>query len=101
VQLHRPLPLLGSNQDRPETLCWSSESVRNAFPVEVRFVKLFPPFRLDIVNECLWRSSEAGADERILLTPKGFEVLRYLVEHAGRLVTHRELLGKSLIFTQR
>ena len=55
-------------------------------------MKLFPPFRLDIVNECLWRSSDAGADERILLTPKGFEVLRYLVEHAGRLVTQRELL---------
>jgi DNA-binding winged helix-turn-helix (wHTH) protein/tetratricopeptide (TPR) repeat protein len=55
-------------------------------------VKLFSPFRLDTVNECLWRSSEAGADERILLTPKSFEVLRYLVEHAGRLVTQRELL---------
>ena len=55
-------------------------------------MKLFPPFRLDTVNECLWRSTEAGADERILLTPKSFEVLRYLVEHAGRLVTQRELL---------
>src|SRR5208337_2080801 len=31
-------------------------------------------------------------DERILLTPKAFAVLRYLVEHAGRLVTHDELL---------
>src|SRR6476660_2147486 len=60
--------------------------------MEVRFVKLFSPFRLDTVNECLWRSSEAGADERILLPPKGFEVLRYLVEHAGRLITQRELL---------
>ncbi|HZN96761.1 MAG TPA: winged helix-turn-helix domain-containing protein, partial [Gemmatimonadales bacterium] len=55
-------------------------------------MKLFPPFRLDTVNECLWRSREAGADERILLAPKSFEVLRYLVEHAGRLVTQRELL---------
>ncbi|MEA3214521.1 MAG: hypothetical protein QOJ19_677 [Acidimicrobiia bacterium] len=55
-------------------------------------MKLFPPFRLDTVNECLWRSSEAGADERLLLTPKSFEVLRYLVEHAGRLVSQRELL---------
>ena len=50
-------------------------------------MKLFPPFRLDTINECLWRSSEAGTDERILLTPKSFEVLRYLGEHAGRLVT--------------
>ena len=55
-------------------------------------MKLFAPFRLDTINECLWRSSEAGADERILLTPKGFQVLQYLVEHAGRLVTQRELL---------
>ena len=55
-------------------------------------VKLFPPFSLDVVNECLWRSGEAGADERIQLTPKSFEVLRYLVEHPGRVVTHRELL---------
>ena len=55
-------------------------------------MKLFRPFRLDIVNECLWRSSGAGADERILLTPKSFEVLHYLVEHAGRLITQRELL---------
>jgi DNA-binding winged helix-turn-helix (wHTH) protein/tetratricopeptide (TPR) repeat protein len=55
-------------------------------------VKLFAPFRLDSVNQCLWRSTEAGADERILLTPKSFEVLRYLVEHAGRLITQRELL---------
>jgi DNA-binding winged helix-turn-helix (wHTH) protein len=55
-------------------------------------MKLFSPFRLDTINECLWRSSEAGADERILLTPKGFQVLQYLVEHAGRLITQRELL---------
>ena len=55
-------------------------------------MKLFPPFRLDTANQCLWRSTEAGADERILLTPKSFEVLRYLVEHAGRLITQRELL---------
>ena len=57
-------------------------------------MKLFSPFRLDTVNECLWRSSEAGTDEHILLTPKSFEVLRYLVEHASRLVTQRELLDE-------
>jgi DNA-binding winged helix-turn-helix (wHTH) protein len=55
-------------------------------------VKLFRPFRLDSINECLWRSSDAGVDERILLTPKGFQVLQYLVDHAGRLVNQRELL---------
>jgi DNA-binding response OmpR family regulator len=54
--------------------------------------KVFPPFRLDTINQCLWRRGEAGQDERILLTPKAFAVLRYLVEHAGRLVTQEELL---------
>src|SRR3984893_8797554 len=52
----------------------------------------FPPFRLDTVNECLWHRRDSGADERILLPPKAFFVLRYLVEHAGRLVTEDELL---------
>ncbi len=50
----------------------------------------FPPFRLDIVNQCLWRG-ESPTEERILLAPRAFAVLRYLVEHPGRLVTHDEL----------
>lgn len=49
--------------------------------------KVFEPFRLDMVNLCLWR-----AEERMPLTPKAFDILRYLVEHADRLVTHDELL---------
>ena len=52
----------------------------------------FAQFRLDTVNQCLWRRGDAQEDERIQLTPKAFAVLRYLVEHAGRLVTHDELL---------
>ncbi|HSF29459.1 MAG TPA: winged helix-turn-helix domain-containing protein [Candidatus Tectomicrobia bacterium] len=55
-------------------------------------MKEFPPFRLDPGNQCLWRRTEAGDDERIRLTPKAFAVLYYLVEHAGQLVTHDELL---------
>ena len=50
-------------------------------------MKAFGPFRLDIVNHCLWHGQE-----RASLTPKGFDVLRYLVEHADRLVTQDELL---------
>jgi predicted ATPase len=50
----------------------------------------FPPFRLDTVNQCLWRG-DGLAEERILLAPKAFAVLRYLVEHPGRLVTQDEL----------
>jgi DNA-binding winged helix-turn-helix (wHTH) protein/tetratricopeptide (TPR) repeat protein len=55
-------------------------------------MKEFPPFRLDTVNQCLWRV-DAGNEERVRLTPKAFAVLRYLVEHAGRLVTQDELLN--------
>jgi DNA-binding winged helix-turn-helix (wHTH) protein/tetratricopeptide (TPR) repeat protein len=55
-------------------------------------MKVFAPFRLDAVNQCLWRRGGSGKDERILLTPKAFAVLTHLVEHAGRLVTHDELL---------
>lgn len=50
-------------------------------------LKQFGTFTLDTLNECLWQS---GA--RIALPPKPFAVLRYLVEHPGRLVTHDELL---------
>ncbi|HEY8714652.1 MAG TPA: AAA family ATPase [Candidatus Acidoferrum sp.] len=50
-------------------------------------MKQFHSFRLDTVNHCLWRG-----DQRVSLTPKAFDVLRYLVEHADRLVTQDELL---------
>ena len=47
---------------------------------------LFPPFRLDPSGEQLWRD-----DELLPLRPKPFAVLRFLVEHPGRLVRHKEL----------
>ena len=50
-------------------------------------MKQFGEFGLDTLNECLWRS-----DTPIALPPKPFAVLRYLVEHSGRLITHDELL---------
>src|SRR5260370_7903726 len=43
--------------------------------------------RVDTGNQCLW---DGGA--RADLAPKAFDVLRYLVEHAGRLVTPDEIL---------
>jgi len=52
----------------------------------------FPPFRLDTINQCLWRRGARGEDERLPLKPKPFAILRYLVDHAGRLVTQDELL---------
>jgi DNA-binding winged helix-turn-helix (wHTH) protein/tetratricopeptide (TPR) repeat protein len=48
----------------------------------------FPPFRLDVGDEQLWRGVQA-----IELRPKTFAVLRYLVEHPGRLVTKEEVLN--------
>ena len=47
----------------------------------------FAAFRVDLESERLWRGEEA-----VKLTPKAFAVLRYLVAHAGRLVTKDELL---------
>jgi len=46
----------------------------------------FAPFRLDLVNEHLWQG-----EELVPLQPNLCAVLRYLVEHAGRLVTREEL----------
>jgi len=54
--------------------------------------KEFPPFWIDLVNQCLWRSGDSGNHKCILLTPKAFAVLQLLVERAGRLVTQGELL---------
>jgi DNA-binding winged helix-turn-helix (wHTH) protein/tetratricopeptide (TPR) repeat protein len=51
-------------------------------------MKQFHSFRLDTVNHCLRRG-----EQRVSLTPKAFDVLRYLVEHADRLVTQDELLA--------
>jgi predicted ATPase/DNA-binding winged helix-turn-helix (wHTH) protein len=50
-------------------------------------MKQFAGFRLDTANECLWREGR-----QIALPPRPFMVLRYLVEHAGRLISHDELL---------
>jgi len=52
----------------------------------------FPPFRLDPDNQCLWRRDGMDREIRIEMGPKAFDVLRYLVERAGRLVTQDELL---------
>jgi DNA-binding winged helix-turn-helix (wHTH) protein/tetratricopeptide (TPR) repeat protein len=50
-------------------------------------MKRFHDFRLDITNQCLWRG-----EERLSLAPKAFDLLRYLVDHANRLVTQEEIL---------
>jgi len=50
-------------------------------------MKSFHPFQLDSENHCLWRG-----EERLQITAKAFDVLRYMVEKAGSLVTQEELL---------
>lgn len=55
-------------------------------------IKLFPPFKLDTLNRCLWRSEADSNDIRVPLTPKSYELLNYFLENADRLVTHEELL---------
>ena len=50
-------------------------------------MKSFKAFRLDTANHLLWRDGD-----RVPLTPKGFDVLAYLVEHAGRVVSQDEVL---------
>jgi TolB-like protein/DNA-binding winged helix-turn-helix (wHTH) protein/Tfp pilus assembly protein PilF len=50
-------------------------------------MKLFKTFRLDTANHLLWRDGV-----RVPLAPKAFDVLAYLVEHAGQLVTQDEIL---------
>ena len=50
-------------------------------------MKLFESFRLDTLNHRLWR-----AGTRVPLTPKAFDLLRYLVEHPGRVVSQNEIL---------
>jgi DNA-binding winged helix-turn-helix (wHTH) protein len=47
---------------------------------------VFPPFRLDITNETLWRENK-----ELPLRAKPFRILRYLAEHPRRLVTQQEL----------
>ena len=68
--------------------CDEGERLLKPVQCGVAFImKVFEPFRLDTANHCLWRS-----EERMSLTPKAFDLLRYLVEHAERLVTQDEIL---------
>src|SRR5262247_1034957 len=46
----------------------------------------FGPFRLDLLQSCLWREAQP-----ITIRPQALTVLRYLVLHADRLVTKAEL----------
>jgi DNA-binding winged helix-turn-helix (wHTH) protein len=62
----------------------AKERVADTKPSDVLF---FPPFRLDLSNETLWRG-----DTRLDLRAKPFAVLRHLAQRPQQLVTHRELI---------
>ncbi len=47
----------------------------------------FPPFRLDLDSERLWKN-----DQEVRLRRKPFAILRFLVQNPKRLVTHREIV---------
>ncbi|MEX3956356.1 transcriptional regulator [Trinickia sp. EG282A] len=53
----------------------------------------FPPFRLDCNNKCLWKCTATGAMHKLTLAPRAFDMLELLIQNAGRLVTHEELLS--------
>ena len=56
-------------------------------PIRVVPVMEFGPFRLDTVSHRLWRG-----DDRVSMTPKAFDLLRYLIEHRDRPVSQPEIL---------
>jgi DNA-binding winged helix-turn-helix (wHTH) protein len=59
----------------------------------------FPPFRLDVRAEKLWRDTQ-----EVTLRPKTFALLRYLAEHPERLIRKEELVrnlwGETCINTE-
>ena len=50
-------------------------------------MKSFKAFRLDTANHLLWRDGD-----RVPLTPKGFDVLAYLVENVGQVMSQDKIL---------
>ena len=81
------------SEDAANTLVGSKRATRSgSIAAPMPIVRKFHPFRLDTINQCLWRQRDSGDDERLLLPPKAYGVLLYLIEHAGRLVTQDELL---------
>jgi DNA-binding winged helix-turn-helix (wHTH) protein len=49
----------------------------------------FPPFRLDSIEEQLWRGKQ-----KVILQRRPFTVLSYLLRHPGNLITKEELVSK-------
>src|SRR5262249_25528657 len=71
----------------PSRSCFGDVATLVGLPWTVVLVKHFLGFRLDTTNHCLWRAHERGS-----LARKAFDLLRYLIEHADRLVPQDEIL---------
>ena len=54
-----------------------------------------PVFRVGDLSVDLVRRVVRRGDEEIKLSPKEYDLLRVLVQHAGKVLTHRFLLGSS------
>jgi DNA-binding winged helix-turn-helix (wHTH) protein len=76
-------------------VCKKEKAGRRRDTVESEAYLLFHPFRLDPVNERLWRG-----EQPLPLRPKPFAILRYLVAHADHLVTKADLLAAVWQHTQ-
>ena len=49
-------------------------------------------FRLDPINQCLWKQHANAPEQRLLLAPKTLAVLQHLIDYAGQLVKLEEFL---------
>ncbi|WP_186307782.1 AAA family ATPase [Paraburkholderia sp. BCC1884] len=52
----------------------------------------FGPFRLDSANRCVWACPADGTSRRLALTPRAYDMLQYLIDNSGRLITQDEFL---------
>src|SRR5262249_38605266 len=89
VQSRRLAPTVGASRRTGRDSC-DFQKIRGILPraIMARTASLlFPPFRLDLGGERLWRNRNA-----IALRPKTFAVPRYLAERPGQLATKDELL---------
>lgn len=84
-----------STHQQPEPLAHNDRSRHSARSAGHRVYcvsTVFGAFALDTVNQCLVRTEEGSNDASISLSPRAYELLRYLVQHPNRLVSQEELL---------
>lgn len=68
--------------------------IRAAFRHQLHTQGERPIFRVGALSVDLVRRIVTVADREVKLSPKEYELLRILVQHAGKVLTHRFLLGE-------